>query len=514
MPTDEGGLELRSSTQHPSEVQALVAACLGLPRTLVEVECRRLGGGFGGKQHQAAQFACIAALAAHVTGRAAKLRLSRAQDNAITGKRHAYTSTFDVGFDDEGRILGLDVTHVSQAGFSAGLTEPVLLKSVVQSDSAYWLPDVAIHGFGVRTNTHSATAMRGFGSPQGALVTEVVIDSMARPLGLDPADVRLRNYYWPEQTDDPQEWGTTTPYGQKVQGSELRRLVAELTRSSDYRARREEIARFNATSPVIKRGIALTPVKFGISYELRYLNQAGALVHVYTDGSVLVNHSGIEMGQGVNTKVLQVVAQELGVRLDQVRMSDTDTGKIPNTSATAASTCCDLNGMAAQLAARRIRDRLTTVAAVLLGAEPEEVVFEEGVVRANGAHATFADVALAAHDDCVQLWSDGFYSTPDLWWDEAIMRGPPVLLLLLRSVGQRGRGRHPDRRGPRPPGGPAAGRRAIAEPRDRHRAGRRRLRPGPGLDDDGGPALGRADRPTAHVGAHVVQGPHRERRAA
>ena len=280
--TDEGGIELRSSTQHPSEVQALVAGCLNLPLNMVEVQCRRLGGGFGGKQHQAAQFACIAALAAQVTGRPAKLRLSRAQDNATTGKRHAYASTYDVGFDDDGRILGLDVTHVAQAGFSAGLTGPVLLKSVVQSDSAYWLPHVAVHGYAARTNTHSNTAMRGFGAPQGALVTEVVIDSVARTLGLDPAEVRQRNYYRSEQSDDPQEWGTTTPYGQKVQGSQLRALVDELTRTSDYTARRAEIARFNATSPVIKRGIALTPVKFGISYELRYLNQAGALVHVYT----------------------------------------------------------------------------------------------------------------------------------------------------------------------------------------------------------------------------------------
>ena len=310
VPTDEGGLALRSSTQHPSEVQAIVAASLGLARNVVQVECRRLGGGFGGKQHQAAQFACLAALAARVTGRPAKLRLGRAQDNEITGKRHAYHSTFDVGYDDEGRILGLDVTHVSQAGYSAGLTEPVLLKSVVQSDSAYWLPNVSVHGYGARTNTHSATAMRGFGAPQGALVTEVVLDSVARALGLDPAEVRLRNYYWPEQSDDPGEWGTTTPYGQKVQGSELRRLVAELTVSSEYAARRREIREFNDTSPVIKRGIALTPMKFGISYELRYLNQAGALVHVYTDGSVTVSHSGIEMGQGVHTKVLQVVAQE------------------------------------------------------------------------------------------------------------------------------------------------------------------------------------------------------------
>lgn len=425
IPTDEGGLEIRSSTQHPSEVQALVAKCLGLARNVVQVECRRLGGGFGGKQHQAAQFACIAALAAHVTGRPAKLRLSRAQDNQATGKRHPYQSTFDVGFDDEGRILGLDVTHVSQAGFSAGLTEPVLLKSVVQSDSAYWLPNVSIQGYAARTNTHSSTAMRGFGAPQGALVTEVVLDSVARALGLDPAEVRLRNYYWPEQSDDPAEWGTTTPYGQKVQGSELRRLVAGLTLSSDYAARRQEIRQFNDTSPVIKRGIALTPVKFGISYELRYLNQAGALVHVYTDGSVTVSHSGIEMGQGVHTKVLQVVAQELGVSVDQVRICDTDTDKVPNTSATAASTCCDLNGMAAQQAARRIRERLVKVAAERLGASPDDVTLSDGIVSANGARASFADIAQAAHDDCVQLWSDGFYSTPGLWWDEAIMRGHP-----------------------------------------------------------------------------------------
>ena len=425
IPTDEGGMHVRSSTQHPSEVQAIVAACLALPRNQVQVECRRLGGGFGGKQHQAAQFACIAAMAAHATGRPAKLRLGRQQDNDITGKRHAYASTFDVGFDDDGLILGLDITLVSRAGFSAGLTEPVLLKSVVQADSAYWLPNVSIRGFGARTNTHSSTAMRGFGAPQGALVTEVVIDSIARRLGIDPAVVRQRNYYRAEQSDDPQEWGTTTPYGQKVQGGVLRRLVEQLTESSDYVARRAEIATFNAGSPVLKRGIALTPLKFGISYELRYLNQAGALVDVYTDGSVTVTHSGIEMGQGVSTKILQVVAQELGVGVDRVRISDTDTDKVPNTSATAASTCCDLNGMAARQAARRIRDRLAKVAADRLDASPDDVEFADGLVRANGAALTFGEVAQAAHDDCVQLWSDGFYSTPDLWWDEAIMRGHP-----------------------------------------------------------------------------------------
>jgi xanthine dehydrogenase large subunit len=425
VPTDEGGMDVRSSTQNPSEVQALVAQCLGLPRHLVEVECRRMGGAFGGKQHQAAQFACIAAIAAHATGHPAKLRLGRAQDDVITGKRHAFWSEYDVGFDEDGRLLGVELTLVAGGGFSAGLSGPVLLKSVVQADGAYWLPNVAVHGFAARTHTQSSTAMRGFGAPQGALATEMIIDSVARRLGRDPADVRAVNYYRAAPRPEAPEWGTTTPYGQSVDSDVLLRIVDELMAASDYRGRRAEIAAFNAESPVLKRGIALTPVKFGLSYELRYLNQAGALVHVFRDGSVLVNHSGTEMGQGLNIKVLQVVAQELGVSLDHLRITETDTDKVANTSATAASTGSDLNCRAAQKAAHSIRTRLAAVAASRHGGQPGDVVFRDNQVVTNGSSTPFPDVVADAYAASVQLWADGFYQTPGLDWDEVVMRGHP-----------------------------------------------------------------------------------------
>ncbi len=357
VPRDDGGMSVLCSTQHPTEVQKLVASSLGLASNRVHVECRRMGGGFGGKESQAAQFACIAAVAARVTGRPVKIRMDRAEDDAVTGKRHGFWFEYDVGYDDSGRVLGLDVTLVSQAGHSADLSGPVLTRAMCHVDNAYWLPNVVIRGYAARTNIQSSTAFRGFGGPQGALVTEYVLDSIARHLGLDPLDVRLRNLYGDHPPEAAGDAGIVTPYGQVVDDNIIRPLIAELLESSDYRARRAAVAEFNAGSQVLKRGIALTPVKFGISFNLTQFNQAGALVHVYVDGSVLVNHSATEMGQGVNTKVRQVVAQELGVPLERVRSTATATDKVANTSATAASTGSDMNGKAAQAAARRIRER-------------------------------------------------------------------------------------------------------------------------------------------------------------
>jgi xanthine dehydrogenase large subunit len=418
VPTEDRGMRVLCSTQHPSEMQHLVARCLGLRSHHVQVECRRMGGGFGGKESQSALFACVAAIAAHRLGRPVKLRLDRDDDFLVTGRRHPFHYEYDVGYDNEGRVLGYQLTLVSNAGHSADLSGPVMARALCHVDNAYWLPDVALHGYSARTNTQSNTAFRGFGGPQGALATEYVLDTIARTLGHDPLDVRRANFYAADSTQ-------CTPYGQTVIDNVIHEITAELERDSHYRQRRAEIAAYNAKSPVLKRGLALTPVKFGISFNLRHLNQAGALVHVYTDGSVLVNHGGTEMGQGLHTKVAQVVAQELGIGYERVRVSATDTTKVVNTSATAASSGSDLNGKAAQDAARQIRERLAAFAARRLGGEAQAVRFANDLVEAHGTTLAFEDLVRQAYEDRVQLWSDGYYATPGLHWDAQAMQGRP-----------------------------------------------------------------------------------------
>ncbi|MFM8345523.1 MAG: molybdopterin cofactor-binding domain-containing protein, partial [Betaproteobacteria bacterium] len=334
LPLEDQGLKLHCSTQHPSEMQHLVAHALGLGAHHVQVECRRMGGGFGGKESQSALFACVAAIAAQALGKPVKLRVDRDDDFMITGRRHPFEVDWEVGFDQEGRLLGARALFISNAGHSADLSAPVMTRALCHFDNAYFLPAVDLQGFCARTNTQSNTAFRGFGGPQGALVIEAILDAVARALGVDPLQVRRVNLY------DRLARGlrSTTPYGQEVEDNILHELIDELARSSDYEQRRADVAAYNARSPALKRGLALTPVKFGISFNLAHLNQAGAMVHVYTDGTVLVNHGGTEMGQGLNTKVAQVVAQELGVALGRVRVTATDTHKVANTSATAAST--------------------------------------------------------------------------------------------------------------------------------------------------------------------------------
>jgi xanthine dehydrogenase large subunit len=418
VPTEDDGMRVHCSTQHPSEMQHLVAQALGLQSHHVHVECRRMGGGFGGKESQSALFACVAAIAARRLNRPVKLRLDRDDDFLITGRRHCFAYDYDVGFDDEGRVLGLALTMISRAGHSADLSGPVMTRALCHVDNAYWLPDVELHGFSARTNTQSNTAFRGFGGPQGAIVTEVVLDSIARRLGLDPLDVRRANYYGVDERN-------TTPYGQPVKDNVLVALTDELEVASDYRARRDEVAAFNAGSAWLKRGLALTPVKFGISFNVRHLNQAGALVHVYTDGSILVNHGGTEMGQGINTKVAQVVAHELGVAYSRVRVTATDTQKVANTSATAASTGSDLNGKAAQNAAQTIRKRLAEFAARAHGGVAADVRFEDDTVRVQEQAIPFPELVRRAYEDRVQLWSDGFYATPGLRWNQATTQGQP-----------------------------------------------------------------------------------------
>jgi xanthine dehydrogenase large subunit len=425
IPLEDGAMLVHSSTQHPTEVQKLVARSLGTGANRVRVLCRRMGGGFGGKESQAAQYACIAAVAARRSGHPVKLRLDRHTDDLATGKRHAFWFEYDVGYDDAGRILGYDVVLVSQAGHSADLSGPVLTRALCHVDNAYWLPEVRMRGFAARTNIQSSTAFRGFGGPQGALVTEYVLDGIARALALDPLDVRRANFYAAADVAAAGDPRTVTPYGERVEDNVIQRLVEELEGSSDYRARRSAVADFNATSEVLKRGLALTPVKFGISFNVTQFNQAGALVHVYVDGTVVVNHSATEMGQGVNTKVRQVVADELGVPIEWVRSTATDTEKVANTSATAASTGSDMNGKAAQVAARRIRERLVPVAARLLDAPEGDVRFGAGEVAADGRAIPLTAVLAAAYTQRIQLWSDGFYATPGLTWDADTMHGKP-----------------------------------------------------------------------------------------
>nr|WP_069262662.1 xanthine dehydrogenase molybdopterin binding subunit [Paraburkholderia nodosa] len=418
LPQEQTGMLVYSSTQHPSEMQQVVAHTLGWPAHRVSCECRRMGGGFGGKESQSALFACVAALAAHKLQRPVKLRADRDDDFMITGKRHDALYTYEAGYDDAGRLLGARVEIALRAGYSADLSGAVATRAVCHFDNAYFLSDVEIVALCCKTNTQSNTAFRGFGGPQGALVMEVMLDEIARALGRDPLDVRRANYYGIGERD-------VTPYGQRVEDNVLAPLTDELLASSRYHERRVAIAAYNRTSPVLKRGLALTPVKFGISFNVPHLNQAGALVHVYRDGSVLVNHGGTEMGQGLNTKVAQVVAGTLGLPLARVRVSAADTSKVANTSATAASTGSDLNGKAAEDAALTIRARLAAFAAAQYGGSPEDVAFEDGQVRANGKAIAFGEFVELAYMKRVQLWSDGFYATPKVHWDARTLTGHP-----------------------------------------------------------------------------------------
>ncbi|MDV2116049.1 xanthine dehydrogenase molybdopterin binding subunit [Alcaligenes faecalis] len=418
VPKEYGAVHIWCSTQHPSEMQQLVAHCLGVGAHKVHVECRRMGGGFGGKESQSALYACVASVAAVKLQRPIKLRLDRDDDFMITGKRHGFYYEYDIGYDDEGRLLGARLDMTANSGFSADLSGPVATRAICHFDNAYYLSDVDMSALCGRTNTQSNTAFRGFGGPQGALVMEVALDTIARRLGKDPLDVRRINFYGKEDRN-------VTPYDQTVVDNVIHELVAELEETSEYRQRREQIREFNASSPVLKKGLALTPVKFGISFNVPAFNQAGALVHVYRDGTVLVNHGGTEMGQGLNTKVAQVVAHELGLNLEHIRVTATDTTKVANTSATAASTGTDLNGKAAQDAACQIRQRLTTVAAQLFSVEESSVKFERGQVQIGDQTMPFFQLVEHAYQARVQLWSDGFYATPGLHWDSKVMKGNP-----------------------------------------------------------------------------------------
>jgi xanthine dehydrogenase large subunit len=418
VPGEDGAMLVHSSTQHPTEVQHIVARALGVPDAFVTCEIRRMGGGFGGKETQASQWAAVAAVAARVTRRPCKLRLDRDDDFVMTGKRHDFRVDWSVGFDRDGRIAGLDMLLAARCGISADCSAGVVDRAMFHADNTYHLPAFRIDTRRVRTNTVSNTAFRGFGGPQGMLAAERVIDAIAWQLGRDPLDIRKANFYAPGRDQ--------TPYGQVIEDHDVGlALIEELERTSDYRARRAEIAAFNRTSPILKRGLALTPLKFGISFTLASMNQAGALVHVYQDGSVHLNHGGTEMGQGLFQKVAQIAAEEFGIALDRVRITPTSTEKVPNTSPTAASSGSDLNGMAVQAAARTIKARMVAFAAEHWSVPEEQVVFQDDHVLIGNQRIGFGDLAKAAHGGRVSLSSTGYYRTPKLHWDRARGLGHP-----------------------------------------------------------------------------------------
>jgi xanthine dehydrogenase large subunit len=430
MPLEQNQWWVHTSTQHPGEVQHWVGHALGVANHAVTVQCRRMGGGFGGKETQAGHLAVWAAIAANALRCPIKLRLDRDDDFLITGKRHPFAYHYRAGFDDSGRLSGLELEMLVNCGFSADLSGPVADRAIFHTDNAYFLEDVAIHSFRCKTNTQSHTAFRGFGGPQGVIVIERILGDIARELNMDPLDVRLRNLYSDEviaqkSTTTPERRRDTTHYQMKIEDNILDPLITTLATTSRYRERRAQIAAWNAKSPVIKKGIALTPVKFGISFTATMFNQAGALVHVYLDGSVQVNHGGTEMGQGLNTKVAQIVADELGVPFERVLSTAADTSKVPNASATAASAGTDLNGRAAQFAARHVRDNLAAFVAGLDGVGAGAVRFQGGQVITDKSTRTFDAVVAAAYANRIQLWSDGFYRTPKIHYDKTTLTGRP-----------------------------------------------------------------------------------------
>ncbi|MBM6550946.1 xanthine dehydrogenase molybdopterin binding subunit [Marinomonas ostreistagni] len=420
VPAEDGGMLVYSSTQHPSEVQKLVAEVLNVPANRITVDMRRMGGGFGGKESQAAAWACMAAALVLKTGKPVKLRLPRVDDMSMTGKRHPFYNTYDIGFDEQGLIQAADIMVAGNCGHSADLSDAIVDRAMFHADNAYFLGDVAIAGHRCQTNTVSHTAFRGFGGPQGMMIIERAMDDIARVVGKDPLDVRKLNLYGGEGRD-------TTPYHQKVEHNVLLELIEKLEQSSDYRARRHEITEWNKTSRVLKRGLALTPVKFGISFTLQHLNQAGALIHIYTDGSIQVNHGGTEMGQGLHTKIIQIVAEALAIDPNEIQITATRTDKVPNTSPTAASSGTDLNGQAAKNAALTLKQRIAECIAEQKACELETVMFANGRIYWGDQteSMSFADAALFAYENRVSLSATGYYKTPKIWYDREQAKGRP-----------------------------------------------------------------------------------------
>jgi len=417
IPGEDDEVRVICSTQHPTEIQTMVAGALAVPANAVTTEVRRMGGAFGGKETQGNLFAAVAAIVAKKTGRAAKIRPDRDDDFTITGKRHDFLIDYEVGYDEAGRILAVDMTYAARCGWSADLSGPVTDRTLFHADNCYYFPDAHLESVPLRTNHCSHTAFRGFGGPQGMVGGERIVDEIAYSLGKDPLEIRKLNLYGPGRD--------ITPYHQQVEDNIAPEIIAQLEADCAYHKRRAEIAAFNRTSPVLKRGLALTPVKFGISFTLTAYNQAGALVHIYRDGSVHLNHGGTEMGQGLYTKVAQVVAEAFQVDIDRVKITATSTGKVPNTSATAASSGSDINGMAALAACTTIKARLVDFAAAHWEVPKEQVEFLPGRVRVGNQDIAFADFVNAAYMARVSLSSTGFYKTPKIHWDRAAGKGRP-----------------------------------------------------------------------------------------
>jgi xanthine dehydrogenase large subunit len=443
LPQEDGGMLVNSSTQHPTEIQHKVAEAIGLPMHAVRVEIRRMGGGFGGKESQGNALAVACAVAARQTGKPCKMRYDRDDDMVITGKRHAFRISYRAGYDETGRLHGVEFTHLVNCGWAQDLSLPVADRAMLHSDNAYAIPAIRIESHRLKTNLQSATAYRGFGGPQGMVGIERVMDHISYALGADPVAIRRCNYY--DAPDEKPEGGAaprsataprgisgkmntrdnTTPYGMEVRDFELHTLTDQLLESADYAARRAEIAKWNKGQTDLKRGLAFSPVKFGISFTLTHLNQAGALVHVYQDGSVHLNHGGTEMGQGLFQKVAQVAASGFGISVDKVKITATDTAKVPNTSATAASSGSDLNGMAVKAACDTIRMRMAAFLAEQHQLAVEDVVFSGNLVRVGSEEITFDEAAKRCYEGRISLSATGFYKTPSLQWDRIKGQGRP-----------------------------------------------------------------------------------------
>ncbi|HCA75750.1 MAG TPA: xanthine dehydrogenase molybdopterin binding subunit [Alteromonas sp.] len=418
IPEEEDRMSIFTSSQHPSEVQKLVAEVLDVKLHRVAVDMRRMGGGFGGKESQAAQWACLAAVFALRTRRAVKMRLPRMMDMQVTGKRHPFENDYEIAFNESGKMLGAKVTVSGNCGHSPDLSDAIVDRAMFHVDNAYQLGDTHVTGHRLKTNIVSHTAFRGFGGPQGLIMAELLMDVVARKTGLDPLSVRKLNLYG-------QENGTVTPYGMPLEQDILADLIGKLEADSNYWQRREEVKAFNGASPIIKKGLALTPVKFGISFTAKHLNQAGALLHIYTDGSIQVNHGGTEMGQGLHTKIGQIVAHEFGVSLDNIEVTATRTDKVPNTSPTAASSGTDLNGKAAQNACITIKERLAGFFAEQFNVPAEDVIFAAGQVSAGGHHLPFTQLIQNAYMARISLSATGYYRTPKIYYDRETGSGRP-----------------------------------------------------------------------------------------
>ncbi|WP_191602782.1 xanthine dehydrogenase molybdopterin binding subunit [Marinomonas algicola] len=418
MPTEDGGMVVYSSTQNPTEIQKLVASVLNVSMNNVVVDMRRMGGGFGGKETQASMPACLCAVIAHLTKQPTKMRLPRMEDMMMTGKRHPFFVSYDIGYDNDGRLHGVDIKLAGNCGFSPDLSGAIVDRAMFHADNAYYLGDATITGYRCKTHTASNTAYRGFGGPQGMVPIENIMDTIARNLNKDPLDIRRLNYYGTHARN-------TTPYHQTVEHNILPEMTQELIESSDYYNRRQEVIHFNKQSPILKKGLAMTPVKFGISFTSSFLNQAGALIHIYTDGSIHLNHGGTEMGQGLNTKVAQIVAEVLQVDCNRIQITATNTEKVPNTSPTAASSGTDLNGKAAQNAAITIKQRLVALAAKHYQVSEQEIEFSNSHVRAGTHFCSFDELIQLAYFNQISLSSTGYYKTPKIYYDRASASGRP-----------------------------------------------------------------------------------------